>query len=228
MRAPLLLPSLPAPLRALALVVLVAVTGSGSGCAVFSPATLPATPIAVETATFTTDVPVQDVLVLGRRLARTYGMSAGFVDAGGGRFESDYVSLRSVQEALEDSLPGGPFLASTLVRFTLDATPNPTGAVGTAVRVRATMRPTSGAFYPQRTPGRYWLDRYAGTLAETLGAAYTPVVTDAQYLAVLDRGGDIRAPVAEKPRQGDLSRGLKIGGLVLVGAIAASILVGAF
>ncbi len=221
-----LLPLLPTPLRALALVVLAAT--AASGCAVFSPTALPATPIAVETATFTTDAGSQDVLALARSLGRTFGMSTGFVDAGGGRFESDYVSLRSVQEALEDDLPGGPFLGTTLVRFTVDALPNPSGGAGTAVRIRATMRPTSGAYYPQRTPGRYWLDRYAGALAETLNATYAPIVTDAQYLTVLERGGDIRAPVASKEQRrgrGDLSRGLKIAGLALAAVIVGSIIV---
>lgn len=225
MRAPVrsLRPSGLAVLSALLTLVL-------TGCGSLSPSRLPETPIAVETATFTTTAPRGDVLALGRQLATSFGMGAGFVDVGGGRFESDYVSLRTVQEMLEDDLPGGPVLATTLVRFTLDALPGDRGT--TTVRVRATMRPTTGAYYPQRTPGRYWLDRYAAALARAVEATYAPVISDAQYLDVLDRGGDVRAPAGSSVdgrRDGsDLSRGAKIAGLALLGVIAVSIAVTAF
>lgn len=225
MRAPFRL------LRRLPALCLVVASAAVAGCGALSPTRLPETPIAVETAAFPTTASRTEVLALAREIATSFGMSAGFVDVGGGRYESDYVSLRSVQEALEDDLPGGPILATTLVRFTVDVLPDARGAAST-VRVRATMRPTTGAYYPQRTPGRYWLDRYSATLAEAVDAAYVPVVSDAQYLEVLDRGGDIRAPRGPdeegRSRSGDLSRGMKIVGGVILAAIAVSIALTAF
>lgn len=218
-------------LRRLPTLCLVLAALAVGGCGGLSPTRLPETPIAVETAAFPTTASRTEVLALAREIATSFGMGAGFVDVGGGRYESDYVSLRTVQEALEDELPGGPILATTLVRFTVDVLPDVRGA-GMTVRVRATMRPTTGAYYPQRTPGRYWLDRYTGTLAEAVEAAYVPVVSDAQYLEVLDRGGDIRAPLGadEEGRRssGDLSRGMKIAGGVVLAAIAVSIALTAF
>lgn len=219
-------------LRRLPLLCLVAASAALAGCGSLSPTRLPETPIAVETASFPTTASRAEVLALARELAASFGMSAGFVDVGGGRYESDYVSLRTVQEALEDDLPGGPVLSSTLVRFTVDALPGANGAA-TTVRVRATMRPTTGAYYPQRTPGRYWLDRYTAAIARAVEAPYVPVVSDAQYLEVLDRGGDIRAPKASPDVDGrrggsDLSRGMKIVGVALLVVLAASIAVTAF
>ncbi|HYE59236.1 MAG TPA: hypothetical protein VD948_12055 [Rhodothermales bacterium] len=191
------------------------------GCVSYGPST-DLSPVNLETARYETDAAPPAIVAAAQTLVPQYASRVGLVDVGGGRVETEYVTLRAIQETQESTeVPGGPILATTLIRYTVQAMPTRRGR--TAVTVTATMRPTGAAYLPQRTPARYWLDRFTADLATATGSSYRPVISDEAYLASIDRGGDVRAPSA--PGSGSLSKPLRTIGLVGLGLIAASIIV---
>ncbi len=193
-----------------------------AGCVSMGPST-DLSPVNLETARFETSALMPDVLAAVGTLLPQYASRMGLMDLGGGRVETEYVSLRSIQEAQESGeVPGGPLLGTTLVRYTVQVMPVPRRN-RSLVTITTTMRPTGAAYLPQRTPARYWLDRFTSDLATATGASFRPTVSDEAYLAALDRGGDVRAPSA--PGASSLSKPLRTVGLVGLGLIAASIIV---
>jgi hypothetical protein len=192
-----------------------------TGCVSYGPST-DLSPVQLETARYETETTPTAIVAAAQTLVPGYASRAGLVDVAGGRIETEYVTLRAIQETQESTeVPGGPILGTTLIRYTVQALPTRNGR--TAVTVTATMRPTGAAYLPQRTPARYWLDRFTADLATATGGAYRPIITDEAYLASIDRGGDVRAPSA--PGSGSLAKPLRTVGLVALGLIAASIIV---
>lgn len=201
--------------------LLVAALGFG-GCVSYGPSA-DLSPIKIETARFETNATPPGIVAAAEALMPQYASRTGLIDVGGGRVETEYVTLRAIQETQESTeVPGGPVLGTTLMRYTVQALPA-RQRDRTVVTVTATMRPTGAAYLPQQTPGRYWLERFTADLATATGATYQPTISDESYLATIDRGGDVRAPA--QPGSGSLSKPLRTVGLVGLGLIAASILV---
>jgi len=194
-----------------------------SGCVSYGSSTA-LSPVAIEMARFETTAFPPDILEAAQALVPQYASRTGLVDIGGGRLETEYATLRAMQETKESiEVPGGPILGTTLMRYTVQALPSTRQRDRTVVTVTATMRPTGAAYLPQRTPARYWLDRFTADLATATGATFRPTVSDEAYLTSIERGGDVRAP--QQQAGGSLSRPLRTLGLIGLGLIAASIIV---
>lgn len=192
----------------------------------------PLTPSITESVAFTTTAARLDAIDAATIVLVTNNFSITLANERLGLLQTDYLSLRTLQQTQVDTVGYAPVLEQMLMKITINIDDR---GEARYVQVKGTFQRVGDATQADNLIGLYWLERIAQDIADAIDARYLPQVTDHVYGLALEGqlrsngsgNGENGTDADGRPSAGEqVKRGITALGIVALSLFLISLLLG--